>query len=113
MTTPADKNGDASPRHPFRGTARATGFIGHGIGWILLSADCQRVLAAWVGRARLSQEALTCQEMPAGFGMEPVPARVEVLRSKAKRLVARDWAAGHAPGRFTLAPGAGGPACGS
>lgn len=60
----------------------------------MLSADCQRILAAWVDRARLSQEALTCQEMAAGFGMEPVPAQVEALRSKAKWLVARGWAAG-------------------
>jgi hypothetical protein len=84
-----------------------------GLGWSVLSADYQRILAALAGRARLGQEALTCQEMAAGFGMELVPARVEALRSKAKRLVARGWAAEHAPGRFTLAPGVGGPGGGS
>lgn len=41
--------------------------------------------------------------MAASLGMDVVPARVEALRSKAKRLVARGWLAEPAPGRFTLA----------
>lgn len=55
-----------------------------------------------------SQVPLTCQEMAASFGMDVVPARVEALRSKAKRLVARGWLAEPAPGRFTLARGVSG-----
>lgn len=48
------------------------------------------------------------------FGMDVVPApRVEALRSKAKRLVARGWLAEPAPGRFTLGPGVAGPGDGS
>jgi hypothetical protein len=43
--------------------------------------------------------------MTAAFGMDVVPARVEALRSKAKRLVARGWLAERQPGRFTLAQG--------
>lgn len=43
------------------------------------------------------------------FGMEVVPARVEALRSKAKRLVARGRPTELAPGRFTLSAGAAGP----
>jgi hypothetical protein len=46
--------------------------------------------------------------MAAAFGMDVVPARVEALRSKAKRLVAR-WLAEPVPGRFTLAVGVSGP----
>ncbi|MFF7191147.1 hypothetical protein ACFZAR_39500 [Streptomyces sp. NPDC008222] len=51
--------------------------------------------------------------MAAVVGMDVVPARVEALRSKAKRLVARGWVAESAPGRFTLALGVAGPGGGS
>ena len=84
-----------------------------GLAWSVLSVDYQRILTAIADRARLGQGPLTCQEMAAGFGMDVVPARVEALRSKAKRLVARGWLAEPAPGRFTLAPGVSGPGGGS
>ncbi|SED64173.1 hypothetical protein [Streptomyces sp. Ag109_O5-10] len=84
-----------------------------GLAWSVLSADCQRILTAVADRVRLHQGPLTCQEMAAGFGMDVVPARVEALRSKAKRLVARGWLAEPAPGRFTLVQGVAGPADGS
>lgn len=57
----------------------------------MLSVDYQRILQAVANRVRLGQGPLTCQEMAALFGMDVVPARVEALRSKAKRLVARGW----------------------
>jgi hypothetical protein len=47
------------------------------------------------------------------FGLDAVPAKVEALRSKAKRLVARGWLAEPAPGRFMLAQGVAGPGVGS
>jgi hypothetical protein len=79
----------------------------------LLSVDYQRILQALADRARLHQGPLTCQEMAVLFGLDVVPARVEALRSKAKRLVARGWLAEPAPGRFTLAAGVAGPGGGS
>ncbi|MGW4109163.1 hypothetical protein, partial [Streptomyces sp. NPDC004976] len=78
-----------------------------------LSADYQRILAVLADRVRLGQGPLTCQEMAAAFGMDVVPAKVEALRSKAKRLVTRGWLDEPAPGRFTLAPGVSGPDGGS
>jgi len=84
-----------------------------GLAWSVLSVDYQRILKALADRARLHQGPLTCQEMAAEFGMDVVPARVEALRSKAKRLVARGWLAGQQPGRFTLAAGVAGPGGGS
>ncbi len=84
-----------------------------GLAWSVLSVDYQRILKALADRVRLGQGPLTCQEMAAGFGMDVVPARVETLRSKAKRLVARGWLAEPAPGRFTLARGVAGPGGGS
>jgi hypothetical protein len=84
-----------------------------GLAWSVLSVDYQRILKVLADRARLHQGPLTCQEMAAGFGMDVVPARVEALRSKAKRLVARGWLAEPAPGRFTLVAGVSGPGGGS
>ena len=74
-----------------------------GLAWSVLSADYQRVVRVLADRERLGHGALTCQEMAAAFGMEVVPAKVEALRSKAKRLVARGWLAEPAPGSFTPA----------
>ncbi|MER6406282.1 hypothetical protein ABT269_22765 [Streptomyces viridosporus] len=84
-----------------------------GLAWSALPVDYQRILTALADRARLGQGPMTCQEMTAVFGMDVVPAQVEALRSKAKRLVARGWAAEPAPGRFTAAAGVAGPGGGS
>ncbi|MFD7711051.1 hypothetical protein ACFV6E_32775 [Streptomyces sp. NPDC059785] len=79
-----------------------------GLAWSVLSVDYQRILTALADRHRLRQGPLTCQELAVTFGLDAVPARVEALRSKAKRLVARGWLAEPQPGRFTLAHGAAG-----
>ncbi|MEV0643529.1 hypothetical protein AB0I77_53445 [Streptomyces sp. NPDC050619] len=84
-----------------------------GLAWSVLSVDYQRILMALADRARLHEGPLTCQELAVVFGMDVVPARVEALRSKAKRLVARGWLAERQPGRFTLAAGVSGPGGGS
>ncbi|OKJ25792.1 hypothetical protein [Streptomyces sp. CB01580] len=84
-----------------------------GLAWSALSVDYQRILRTLADRSRLGQGPMTCQEMAAVFGMDVVPARVEALRSKAKRLVARGWLAEPAPGRFMLVQGVSGPGGGS
>jgi hypothetical protein len=42
------------------------------------------------------------------LGLEPVPAKVEGVRSKAERLAARGWLVEAVPGRFSGAAGPGG-----
>ncbi|MEU6367428.1 hypothetical protein ABZ876_17245 [Streptomyces sp. NPDC046931] len=84
-----------------------------GLAWSALPVDYQRIFTTLADRSRLGQGPMTCQEMAASFGMEVVPARVEALRAKAKRLVARGWLAEQQPGRFTLAAGVAGPGGGS
>ena len=84
-----------------------------GLAWSALSVDYQRIVQVLADRERLGQGPLTCQEMAAAFGSEVVPAKVEALRSKAKRLVARGWLAESGPGQFTLARGVAGPGGGS
>ncbi len=79
-----------------------------GLAWSVLSVD---YLTALADRARLGQGPLTCQEMATAFGMDIVSARVEALRSKAKRLVSRGWLPEQQPSRFTLAAGVAGPTC--
>lgn len=84
-----------------------------GLAWSVLSVDYQRILTALADQDRLHQGPLTCQELAVLFGLDAVPAKVEALRSKAKRLVARGWLAERQPGRFTLAQGVAGPGGGS
>ncbi|MFE5587338.1 hypothetical protein [Kitasatospora sp. NPDC056531] len=84
-----------------------------GLTWSALSVDYQRIVQVLADRNRLGQGPLTCQEMAACFGLDPVPGKVEALRSKAKRLVARGWLAEPAPGRFTLAKAVAGQGAGS
>ncbi|MFG2557015.1 hypothetical protein [Streptomyces sp. NPDC048581] len=79
-----------------------------GMAWSVLSVDYQRILTALADRHRLDQGPLTCQELAVMFGLDALPAKVEALRSKAKRLVARGWLAERQPGRFTLAQGVAG-----
>jgi hypothetical protein len=55
----------------------------------VLSVDYRRILRALLDRLRLGQGPPACPEMPDAFGMDVVPARVEALRSKAKRPVTR------------------------
>jgi hypothetical protein len=74
-----------------------------GLALSALSVDYQRILQALADQHRLGQGPLTCQEMAVRFGLDPVPGKVEALRSKAKRLVARGWLVESAPGRFMLA----------
>ncbi|MFF7730871.1 hypothetical protein [Streptomyces sp. NPDC008001] len=84
-----------------------------GLAWSAPSVDYQRIVQALADRGRLGQGPLTCQEMAGCFGLDPVPAKIEALRSKAKRLTARGWLAEPAPGRFTLAKAVAGPGGGT
>jgi hypothetical protein len=109
---PRAAGGPAAPRDSAKPKSQVPMWR-EGLSWSALSVDYQRILQALAGRLRLGQGPLTCQEMAAVFGMDVVPARVEALRSKAKRLVARGWLTEPAPGRFMLAKAVAGPSGGS
>jgi hypothetical protein len=47
-------------------------------------------------------EPVRCQQLAAALGFEAVSAKVEGVRSKLKRLVARGWAVEQAPGLFAV-----------
>ncbi|GGS33664.1 hypothetical protein GCM10010269_83820 [Streptomyces humidus] len=65
----------------------------------VLPADYRRIMSVLESAA--GQEGMRCQQMAAALGLQAVPAKVEGLRSKAKRLVERGWALQTRPGVFT------------
>ncbi|GED90734.1 hypothetical protein [Streptomyces sp. 6-11-2] len=64
-----------------------------------LTPDYQRIVSVLESEA--GREGMRCQQLAAALGLEAVPAKVEGLRSKAKRLVERGWAVQERPGVFT------------
>lgn len=65
----------------------------------VLAPDYQRIVAVLESQA--GREGMRCQQLAVALGLEVVPAKVEGLRSKAKRLVERGWALQVRPGVFT------------
>ncbi|MFG1812109.1 hypothetical protein [Streptomyces sp. NPDC049040] len=70
----------------------------------VLAPDYRRIMEALGGSGG---EAMDCRQLAAALGLEPVPAKVEGVRSKAKRLVARGWLAEGRPGMFSVVAGPG------
>ncbi|MGW4985795.1 hypothetical protein [Streptomyces mirabilis] len=65
----------------------------------VLAPDYQRIVSVLESEA--GREGMRCQQLATALGMEVIPAKVEGLRSKAKRLVERGWALQVRPGVFT------------
>ncbi|MGW2935928.1 hypothetical protein ACWDA7_29630 [Streptomyces sp. NPDC001156] len=65
----------------------------------VLAPDYQRIVSVLESGA--GREGVRCQQLAAALGLEAVPAKVEGLRSKVKRLVERGWALQVRPGVFT------------
>lgn len=65
----------------------------------VLPADYQQIMSVLESDA--GREGMRCQQLAAALGLQVVPAKVEGLRSKAKRLVERGWALQVRPGVFT------------
>ncbi|SEE57265.1 hypothetical protein SAMN05216489_07193 [Streptomyces sp. 3213] len=78
------------------------------VGGNVLALDYRRILSVLAERRSDRERVMTCQEIVAALGLAPVPASVEGVRSKMKRLADRGWAVEPTPGRFTLAAGRGG-----
>ncbi|MFF3127956.1 hypothetical protein ACFVRD_37985 [Streptomyces sp. NPDC057908] len=65
----------------------------------VLSPDYRRIMSVLESEA--GREGMRCQQLAVTMGLQAVPAKVEGLRSKAKRLVERGWALQVRPGVFT------------
>ena len=103
---PADKLSERAGRAPVR--AAVAGSVvpvrRDGLDVTALAPDYQRIVYLLADRQRSgSSGAMGCQEIAAGLGLDVVPAKVEGVRSKAKRLVERGWLAEGVPGRFSIA----------
>lgn len=79
-----------------------------GLQMSVLSPDYQRIMTVVADRGRAGGGAVTCQEITAALGLQAVAAKVEGVRSKAKRLAGRGWLTEAAPGRFSVVPSPGG-----
>ncbi|MEU1425416.1 hypothetical protein [Kitasatospora sp. NPDC005751] len=66
-----------------------------------LAPEYQRLVEVLAG----SGEEMDCRQLAAALGLEVVAAKVEGVRSKAKRLAARGWLAEERPGMFSVLAG--------
>lgn len=66
-----------------------------------LAPDYRRIVELLEGGLPDGKEGLMAKEMTDRLGLELVPAKIEGVRSKAKRLVERGWLAALPSGRFT------------
>ncbi|GGY17603.1 hypothetical protein GCM10010358_81280 [Streptomyces minutiscleroticus] len=71
----------------------------------VLAAEYQQVMGLLAERRAIGAAPLNCREATALLGLETVPAKIEGVRVKLKRLVARGWAQEPAPGRFACPDG--------
>ncbi|MDX3357642.1 hypothetical protein PV703_30955 [Streptomyces sp. ME01-24h] len=76
-----------------------------GLEAVVLAPDYRRIMDILVGR---DGEAMDCRQLAVALGLQPVPAKVEGVRSKAKRLVTRGWLTEARPGMFSAVDGQGG-----
>ncbi|MEU0041394.1 hypothetical protein [Streptomyces sp. NPDC006333] len=68
-----------------------------GLAPTVLAPDYWRIMDVLAGGS-----AMDCRQLAASLGLEPVPAKVEGVRSKAKRLAARGWLVEERPGLFRV-----------
>ncbi|MGI5192731.1 hypothetical protein ACQEVY_03570 [Streptomyces sp. CA-288835] len=74
----------------------------------VLAPDYQRIVGVVEERAPAGQGPLKAREIAVGLGLETTPAKVEGVRSKARRLAERGWLLQETSGAFSAArrPGA-------
>jgi hypothetical protein len=79
-----------------------------GLAPAVLAPDYQRIMDVLADGNGMRGKTMDCRQLAAALGLEPVPAKVEGVRSKAKRLAARGWLAEERPGLFSVPVGRGG-----
>ncbi|PWI05184.1 hypothetical protein DIZ27_40865 [Streptomyces sp. NWU339] len=79
-----------------------------GLSAAVLAPEYRQVMGLLAERRTTGGQPLNCREITCLLGLEVVPAKIEGVRSKLKRLAARGWAHEPAPGRFACGGGRGG-----
>ncbi|MGO4759406.1 hypothetical protein AB4212_64120, partial [Streptomyces sp. 2MCAF27] len=67
----------------------------------VLTPDYQRILGVFEEQRSAGKGPLKAKEIAAGLGLETTPAKVEGVRSKARRLAERGWLLLEASGAFS------------
>ncbi|MGY3206309.1 hypothetical protein [Streptomyces sp. TE5632] len=93
-----DGNGATAPSAARSGSMVPIWRKGLSVG--VLAPEYQQVMNLLAERRATGAGPLNCREITALLGLEVVPAKIEGVRVKLKRLVARGWAHEPAPGRF-------------
>ncbi|MEV8212011.1 hypothetical protein [Streptomyces sp. NPDC079189] len=79
-----------------------------GLDVTVLPPDYQRIMHVLADRERSGEGPVICRQLADALDLELVPAKIEGVRSKAKRLAARGWLAETVPGSFSVAVSRGG-----
>jgi hypothetical protein len=104
---------DARPVQPEPAVARAVpGSVvpvrREGLDVTVLPPDYQRIMHVLADRERSGEGPAICRQLADLLGLELVPAKIEGVRSKAKRLAVRGWLVEDTPGSFSIAVSQGG-----
>ncbi|MEU8934797.1 hypothetical protein AB0D30_33540 [Streptomyces sp. NPDC048409] len=73
-----------------------------GLAPTVLAPDYQRIMDVLAGGNGTHGKAMDCRQLAVAIGLEAVPAKVEGVRSKAKRMAARGWLTEERPGMFSV-----------
>ncbi|MFD3658243.1 hypothetical protein [Streptomyces sp. NPDC058620] len=79
-----------------------------GLDVTVLPPDYQRIMHVLADRERAGEGSAICRQLACLLDLELVPAKIEGVRSKAKRLAARGWLVEDTPGSFSVAVSQGG-----
>ncbi|MFJ9033961.1 hypothetical protein ACIRQP_36885, partial [Streptomyces sp. NPDC102274] len=106
-------SGDARPIEPQPATPGAVSrpavpMRREGLDVTVLSPDYQRIMHVLADRERSGEGPAICRQLASALDLELVPAKIEGVRSKAKRLAARGWLVENTPGSFSVAASQGG-----
>ncbi|MER6443609.1 hypothetical protein ABT275_46345 [Streptomyces sp. NPDC001185] len=98
--------GVVADERPVQVTAAVPGSVvphwQEGLAPTVLAPDYRRIMDVLAGGNGTHGEAMDCRQLAVAIGLEPVPAKVEGVRSKAKRMAARGWLTEERPGLFSV-----------
>ncbi|MCQ4079744.1 hypothetical protein NGB36_03830 [Streptomyces sp. RB6PN25] len=99
---PGQATGAATTAAPKSRTGAVPGSVvpvrREGLEVAVLAVDYQRITNIVADHERTAAGPVSCQQIADALGLDPVPAKVEGVRSKAKRLVQRGWFRDHSIG---------------
>ncbi|MFI6449748.1 hypothetical protein [Kitasatospora sp. NPDC050543] len=102
---------EVADERPARNTAAVPGSVvphwRDGLDADVLAPDYQRIVDVLASGSGSDAGAMDCRQLAAALGLEAIAAKVEGVRSKAKRLAARGWLTEEKPGMFSTAAGRG------